>query len=128
MAKQESISLIEFQRKFATEDACEDHLFAMKWPQGFRCSKCEDDRYYVIQSRRLKLFECKHCGHQATVTAGTVLENTRTLLRKWFLAIYLAAQDKRGVSAMLIAKEVEVSGRTAISRVNCSIASSTAAV
>jgi len=113
MAKQASLSLIEFQRKFATEDACEEHLFAMKWPQGFHCPRCAHDRYYVIQSRRLKLFECKQCGHQATVTAGTVLENTRTSLIKWFLAIYLAAQDKRGVSATLIAKEVEVSFRTA---------------
>jgi transposase-like protein len=51
-------------------------------------------------------FQCKRCGHQTTVTAGTVLENSQIPLRKWFLAIYLAAQDKRGVSATLIAKEI----------------------
>jgi len=52
-------------------------------------------------------------AHQETVTAGTILENTRTPLRKWFLAIYPAAQDKRGVSATLIAREVEVAYGTA---------------
>ena len=113
MAKQAPLSLLKFQSKFATEDACEEHMFSLKWPQGFRCPKCEHDQYYVINSRRLKLFECKQCGHQDTVTAGTILENTRTQLRKWFLAIYLAAQDKRGVSALLIAKEVEVAYSTA---------------
>ena len=112
MAKQ-TLSLIAFQRKFSPEDACEAHLFALKWSQGFSCPKCEYDQYYVIRSRRLQLFECKRCRHQTTVTAGTVLENSRTPLRKRFLAIYLAAQDKRGVSATLIAKEIEVSYVTA---------------
>jgi transposase-like protein len=113
MAKQSPLSLFQFQDKFASEDACEDHMFKLKWSQGFCCTKCGHEHFYVIRSRRLKLFECKQCGHQDTVTAGTIMENTRTPLRKWFLAIYLAAQDKRGVSATLIAKEVEVAYGTA---------------
>ena len=113
MAKQESLSLFQFQRKFASEEECERHLFSLKWSQGFHCPRCEHDQYYVIRSRRLNLFECKLCNHQTTVTAGTILENTRTPLVKWFLAIYLAAQDKRGVSATLIAKEIEVAYGTA---------------
>lgn len=113
MAKQEPLSLISFQHKFSSEADCEAHLFSLKWPKGFKCPNCEHHQYYVIRSRRLQLFECKSCRHQTTVTAGTVLENSRIPLKKWFLAIYLAAHDKRGVSATLIAKEVEVAYGTA---------------
>ena len=88
-------------------------LFAMKWPQGYRCPKCKHNRHYEVKTRRLTLFECKTCGYQATVTVGNVMEKSRTQLNKWFLAIFLAAHDKRGVSAKLIAREAEVAYKTA---------------
>ena len=113
MATQEMMSLIQFVSQFSSERTCESHLFLMKWPQGYRCLKCEHDHHYEIKTRRLILYECKACGYQTTVTVGTVMEKSRTLLNKWFLAIFLAAHDKRGVSATLIAREVEVSYKTA---------------
>ena len=45
--KQESLSLQEFQEWFCTEDACEDHLFQMRWPGGYNCPRCGHDHYYV---------------------------------------------------------------------------------
>jgi transposase-like protein len=69
--------------------------------------------YFETKTRKLTLYECKKCRYQATVTVGTVMEKTRTDLTKWFLAIYLIAHDKRGISASRIAEEIEVTYKTA---------------
>lgn len=108
MANQDPITLFEFQYKYDTEEACHKHLFKMKWPNGFVCPKCGHDRAYEIKTRKLPLYECSQCKHQTTVLVGTVFEKTRTSLRKWFWAIFLVAQDKRGVSARLISEQLGV--------------------
>jgi len=113
MAKQESISLIQFQKKFKTEADCHQHLFKMKWPDGFCCPKCKHTKAYEIKTRKLPLYECANCEHQTTVIAGTIFEKTRTGLLKWFWAIYLIAHDKRGVSPTQLSEELEIAYQTA---------------
>ena len=108
MANQDPITLFEFQHKYATEEACHHHLFKMKWPNGFICPKCGHDRAYEIKTRKLPLYECTQCKQRITVLVGTIFEKTRTSLRKWFWAIFLVAQDKRGVSARLISEQLSV--------------------
>lgn len=80
VAQQKSIGLIEFQRRFATEEACHDHLFRMKWPHGFKCPKCGHDQAYEIKTRRLPLYECAQCKRQTTVTVGTIFEKTKNMV------------------------------------------------
>jgi|SRR5690554_67087 len=113
MANQETFNLLQFQERFATEKACQDYLFSMKWPNGYRCPKCNHDHYFKTKTRKLKLYECKECRYQTTVTVDTIMEKTRTALRKWFWAIFLVAHDKRGVSATFLAKELSISYKTA---------------
>lgn len=60
IAKQERINLIEFQQRYATAAACQNHLFLMKWPNGYKCEKCGHDQYYETNARKLILYECKH--------------------------------------------------------------------
>jgi transposase-like protein len=59
------------------------------------------------------MYECRSCGHQESVTAGTVFHRTRTELPKWFLAAYLMGKDKRGVSAKFLQRELNVAYQTA---------------
>jgi transposase-like protein len=113
MAKQAKLSKVEFQMKFATEEACEQQLFQMKWPNGYRCEKCGGEYNSTITTRNLPLYQCNKCGYQATVIVNTILEKTRTPLTKWFIAIYGMATDKRGYSATQLAKDIEVSYPTA---------------
>ncbi len=101
------MGLMEFQRRFRTEAACRKHLFKLRWPDGFRCPRCGHDECFDLPHR--KLHQCKSCGHQTSVTAGTVMHRTRTPLRKWFWAIFLAAGDKRGLSALQLSKKLGVS-------------------
>ncbi|OAB34526.1 hypothetical protein PMSM_11725 [Paenibacillus macquariensis subsp. macquariensis] len=107
------MNLIQFQKKFQTEESCHQHLFKMKWPERYRCPKCQHQKAYEIKTRNSPLYECTNCQHQTTVIAGTIFEKTRTDLVKWFWAIYLIAQDKRGVSATYLSDELDIAYQTA---------------
>jgi len=107
MAKQEEMTLLDFQEQFSTEEACLKHLREMKWPQGFVCPRCKHGQCFDLPKR--KLFQCKSCGYQASATSGTVMHRTRTPLKKWFWAIFLMGHDKRGVSAEMLQRELKLS-------------------
>ncbi len=111
MARQESIGFMEFTNKFNTEEACREHLFKMRWENGFVCSKCGCSIYYYISTR--KLYECTGCHYQASVTVGTVMEKTHIKLKIWFWAIYLVGKDKRGISATMLSRELDISYKAA---------------
>lgn len=110
MARADSMTLIEFQQKFASEEACESYLFQKRWPKGFCCPNCKHTKYYYIKTR--KLYECRQCGHQASLTAGTIMHKSKLPLVTWFWAIFLVVHDKRGRSALSIAQLLELNYRT----------------
>ena len=111
MAQQQEMSLFDFQKLFATEEACQEHLFNKRWPDGFCCPRCGCKKYYLITKRRL--YQCSECNYQASITAGTIFHKTRTSLRKWFWSIYLFSNDKRGYSALSLQNTIGVSYPTA---------------
>lgn len=111
MAKQESIGFLDFKNKFNREEACREHLFKMRWPDGFKCPRCGHDRCYVVSTRNL--YECTECHYQASVTAGTVMDKTRIKLQIWFWAIYLVGKDKRGISATMLSRELGLNYKSA---------------
>lgn len=113
MAKQEIMTFAKFQKKFDSEEACHEHLYKLKWKNGFNCPRCNHNECFVISTREHPLYECKKCDHQTTITVGTIFEKTHTPLIKWFTLIYWEAQDKRGTSATYVARELEVSYPTA---------------
>lgn len=101
------MNLLEFQKSFQTEQDCREKLFKLRWPDGFECPRCKEKQYYDLPKRRL--YQCKECNYQVSVTTGTVMHRTRTPLLKWFWAIYLVGTDKRGLSALALSKKIGVS-------------------
>jgi len=89
--------LAELERRFATEDACHAYLVQLRWPEGFRCRRCGQAKAWPV--RRL-LLQCAACGHQTSVTAGTIFQDTRTPLTTWFRAMWWVTNQKTGVSAL----------------------------
>lgn len=73
---------------------------ACRWPDGFACPRCRDDRAYRLLE--LRRWQCVACRYQFSLTAGTVFHNTKMPLTVWFWAAYLAVTDKRGISALLL--------------------------
>jgi transposase-like protein len=97
-------SIVEFQRRFADEGACRAYLFASRWPEGFRCRRCGGVEVGGLQRRRV--WQCKSCGLQTSVTAGTVMHGTRTPLTLWFWAAYLVATHHPGISAVQLKRQL----------------------
>jgi transposase-like protein/predicted RNA-binding Zn-ribbon protein involved in translation (DUF1610 family) len=112
MAQREAMNIMEFMKRFGTEEACREYLYNIRWSEGFVCPKCGTvDAPYQIKCRNQ--YQCRHCTHQASVTAGTIMDKTRTALTKWFMAIYLMGQDKRGCSALKLKRELGIAYDTA---------------
>ena len=54
-------------------------------------------------------YQCNHCHHQSSLIAGTLFAGTKLPLTIWFLAIYLITQEKNGISALELSRELGVS-------------------
>ena len=91
-------SLPEFEARFPDDAACARWLMEKRWPDGFRCPACGHDKGWELARERLTL-QCAACERQVSVTAGTVLHGSHLGLRTWFLAAWLMATHKNGISA-----------------------------
>ena len=87
----------EFEQLFATEEACRGYLFQLRWPEGFCCPRCGHRQAWATKRR---LYRCRDCDYQVSVTAGTIFQDTRKPLRLWFRAIWHVTSQKIGVSAL----------------------------
>jgi transposase-like protein len=105
------MTVSQFRSRFGDEVLCGEHLAAQRWPNGFVCPRCGGRSRGYMASRRVH--ECAGCGYQSSVTAGTIFHKTRTPLTSWFWAIYRMSQDKKGISALQLSKEIGVSYPTA---------------
>jgi transposase-like protein len=106
MSAYTEIDFFQFQERFQTEDQCFEHFKHMHWPNGFVCPKCGHGEAYFAEGR--KVFQCKRCRHQTSLTANTLFHHSRLPLRKWFWAIYLVGTDKRGCSAKRLERLLDV--------------------
>lgn len=100
------LTILEFQQRFGTEEACREYLFASRWPDGFVCPAC-GGRDAGAQTRR-HLWVCTACGRQTSITAGTVMHKTRLPLRTWFWASYLVSTFHPGISAKQLQRQLGV--------------------
>src|SRR5713101_4091708 len=87
---------MELERRFATDEACGEYLAQLRWPRDFSCPACGTTKAWATR-RGLRM--CATCGHQVSVTAGTIFQDTRTPLTLWFRAIWWMVSQKPGASA-----------------------------
>jgi transposase-like protein len=104
-------NLLEFEDRFRTEEDCVAYVRAVKWPDGFCCSRCGGRRSYPLRGRRQD--QCADCGAQESVTSGTLFHQTHKSLRTWFHAIALFVTSKRGLSAKELSRQLGLHYETA---------------
>ena len=97
-------TLRQFQVNFATEESCQRYLAACRWPDGFICPRCGHGKAYELLNQRRH--QCCKCRYQVSLTSGTVLHRTKIPLTHWFWTAYLMTTDKRGVSALLVQRQL----------------------
>jgi len=107
------MNLIDVTKSFATEDQCLDFLERMRWSQGVRCLACESGKLSRItrtvddtktrsekkQNKRTRLYACLECGKRFTPTVGTIFHSSHLPLTKWFMALAIVMDAKKGMSA-----------------------------
>jgi DNA-directed RNA polymerase subunit RPC12/RpoP/transposase-like protein len=127
------MNLIDVAKQFGTPEACNDFLESMRWPEGITCLACESKRVskYVKQAgtrtrvsaktgkAELKpvpariLYVCLECGKQFSVTEGTIFNDTHLSLDKWYTAVALMVNAKKGLSAMQVKRDLGCAYKTA---------------
>jgi len=101
-------TLLEFQHLFPDEAACSRHLERIRWPKGFECPSCGQVGDPWRLQARPRVLECRQCGHQVSLTAGTVMHRTQQPLPVWFWAAYLVTTQTPGLSALQFQRQLGI--------------------
>ena len=105
------INLVSLIDKFSSNEKCRDALEDIRWPNGVACTRCGDmDILELVNQNRWK---CRSCEYQFSVMSGTIMHDSHLPLRKWFLAIYLMCESKKGISALQMKRTLGVAYQTA---------------
>lgn len=110
---QHGLSMNEFIQRYGTEAKCYRALYQWRWPQGFRCPKCEGRTRSRFRRGATVYYQCRACRHQTTLTSGTLLASTRLPLTTWFQAIYLLTTTKTNMAALELMRHLGVNYKAA---------------
>ncbi len=105
------MNIIEVFEKFPTQKDCIEHLEKIRWAGGIYCPYCGDLNInsYDNETRH----HCNGCRKSFSVTVNTIFHDTRLPLQKWFLAIALILNAKKGISAKQLQRDLSVTYKTA---------------
>ena len=103
-------SIISVINHFNNEDVCKNTLAEARWGDDVVCPHC--GKHYC-NKRKDGRYRCNDCKHNFSCTVGTIFENSKLPLKKWFIAMYLISSHKKGVSSHQIARDCEITQKTA---------------
>ena len=111
--KPKKASLIEFTRKYSNNPTeCFNFFLRMKYPTGFYCEKCGCVHFYSI--KRHNVLQCKECGHQHYLFAGTIFQDNKLELYKSLLGLFLFFNANKGISAAEMCSQLGINYKTAL--------------
>lgn len=107
-------SLLEFQKYFNTEEKCRNFLEIQRWGDTPACPHCGSTHVHRFATNK-KIFKCKEkeCRKKFSVTVGTIYENSKLPLTKWFLATYILSVHSKGISSMQLANWLGITQKSA---------------
>ncbi len=103
------MNIVQIYKKFPTEEDCISHIEAVRWNGKPICPYCASDRVSANQHRH----HCNNCNTSFSVTVNTIFHHTHLPLQKWFVAISLVLNAKKGIAARQLARDLEVNKNTA---------------
>lgn len=110
------MNLVSVMEKFPNQEACIKHLESIRWGANPQCPKCESKslkRKKEDGTGRIGRWHCRNCGASFKVTSGTMFHGTKIPLQKWFLAISLMANAKKGISSCQLARDLGLKQKAA---------------
>ena len=105
-------SLLAVVEAFPDEASCVAHLEKLRWPKGIVCPCCGCFRK-IYRLKRRHAYKCADCRKQFSVRKGTIFEESRLPLQKWFAATWLVTSNRKGIASTQLAREIGVTQKTA---------------
>jgi transposase-like protein len=100
------MNLADLVEQFGSNDRCREYLEHLRWPDGVKCPRCDSASVSYIKTR--KQFDCNRCRKRFSVLAGTIFQDSKLPLWKWFAAVYLMCESKKGISALQIKRMLKI--------------------
>ena len=104
------MNIIQIYKQFPTQDDCLSHLEKVRWGNSPKCPYCNSTNHTPLKNE--KRYHCNTCNTSYSVTVGTIFHKTKLDLQKWFLAISLVLNAKKGISSRQLSRDLEVNKNT----------------
>jgi len=104
-------SLSTLNVEFDTDAECRQALEELRWPEGVTCLRCASKSISRLTTR--KQYDCNKCRYRFSVTTGTVFNDTHLALPKWFIAVFIMCEAKKGISSDQLKRTLGIAKKTA---------------
>ncbi|HTH99135.1 MAG TPA: IS1595 family transposase [Stellaceae bacterium] len=104
-------TLMQMMAAFPDEQSAIDHLTAIRWKHGAFCPHCGGTKVYHFSDNRTH--KCGDCRKRFSIKVGTIFEDSKIELRKWYMAVWLLTSHKKGIASTQLAKDIGVTQKTA---------------
>ena len=105
------MTLIEINEMFSTQERCVELLKRIRWPNGVECPRCHAEQVTFLEGH--DRFWCSECSYQFSVTSSTIFHDSHLPMQKWFLAVLLLCESRKGMSANQLSRMLGISYKTA---------------
>ena len=105
------MNIVEVYRRFPTEKDCIEYLEKARWNNKPYCPYCKSSNQTPLKKEHR--YHCNNCNTSYSVTVRTIFHRTKLPLQKWFLAISIVLNAKKGISARQLGRDIEVNKDTA---------------
>lgn len=106
-------NLINLLTYFNDGQVCRDYLETVRWGGDLKCAykDCQHDKIFKYSNG--KVYKCAKCHRQYSVRVGTIFEDSKIPLQKWYAAIYLITAHKKGISSLQLHRDLGITQKTA---------------
>lgn len=105
------MNILEVVKRFPDQETCINHLEALRWQNKPKCPYCKSEQ----STKRVgtQRHQCNACNRSYSVLVGTIFEDTKLSLTKWFLAISIILNAKKGLSSRQLSRDLGINRNTA---------------
>lgn len=103
-------SILDLLKTFPDEQTCINHLEALRWNGNIVSPFDPESKVYKCAGNK---YRCKNTSKYFNVKTGTMFDNSKIKLQKWFLAIWLITSHKKGISSLQLSRDIDVTQKTA---------------
>jgi transposase-like protein len=112
------MNIAQVFKRFPNDKACIKFLESIRWKDGVVCPYCNSNKTCKhnvknVNTRNATRHQCWTCKKSFSVTVNTIFHNTHIDLQKWFLAIALTGNAKKGISSYQLSRDLDIRQATA---------------